>query len=144
MNPQLWPVLSPAPPPPLLSADSIQGVLTRRPTAHLGPPIPCPASYLLLLRRATGSQQMEAPGQTGAEHAELDGLSLSREEIGTDHLITVAAISVFSLPPGMPTIPSHFSQIVISRTQQLTQLDVLRKKELQQKGLSPASRCIRR
>lgn len=113
---------------------AFRGILPRRPTGPLAQPIPCPAFYLLLLRRATGSQQMEAPGRTGAEHAELDGLSLSREEIGTDHLITVAAISVFSLPPGMPTIPSHFSQIVISRTQQLTQSDALRKKRAATKG----------
>lgn len=79
------------------------------------------------LRHATSSQQMEAPGRTGAEHTELDGLSLSREEIGTDHLITVAAISVFAPSRDADNSLALF-QIVISRIQQLTQLDALRKR----------------
>lgn len=79
------------------------------------------------LRRATGSQQMEAPGRTGAERTELDGLSLSREEIGTDHLITVAAISVFAPSRDADNSLALF-QIVISSIQQLTQSDALRKR----------------
>lgn len=70
---------------------------------------------------------MEAPGRTGAERTELDGLSLSREEIGTDHLITVAAISVFAPSRDADNSLALF-QIVISRIQQLTQLDALRKR----------------
>lgn len=79
------------------------------------------------LRCATGSQQMEAPGRTGAEHAELDGLSLSREEIGTDHLITVAAISVFA-PSRDANNSLALFQMGISRIQQLTQSEALRKR----------------
>lgn len=91
---------------------------------------------------ATGGQQMEAPRRTGAEHAELDGLSLSREEIGTEHLITVAAISVF-VPSRDANNSLALFQMIISRIQQLTQSE-LSGKELLQKGLSPASHCISR
>lgn len=79
------------------------------------------------LRCATGSQQMEAPGRTGTEHAELDGLSLLREEIGTDHLITVAAISVFAPSRDADNSLALF-QMGISRIQQLTQSEALRKR----------------
>lgn len=64
-----------------------------------------------LLQRATISQQTEAPRQTGAVHGELDGLSLLREEIETDHRVTVPTISI-SLPPGKPTIVSHLSRLL--------------------------------
>lgn len=52
-----------------------------------------------LLRCATTSLQTVACRQTGTVHSELDGLSLSREEIETDYRITVLTISI-SLPPG--------------------------------------------
>lgn len=70
---------------------------------------------------------MEAPGRTGAERTELDGLSLSREEIGTDDLITVAAISVFAPSRDADNSLTLFL-IVISKRQQLTQSDALRKR----------------
>lgn len=79
------------------------------------------------LPSSTGSQQMEAPGRTGTEHAELDGLSLLREEIGTDHLITVAAISVFAPSRDADNSLALF-QMGISRIQQLTQSEALRKR----------------
>lgn len=71
---------------------------------------------------------MVAPGRNwrGA-HTELDGLSLSREEIGTDHLITVAAISAFAPSRDADNSLALF-QIVISRIQQLAQSDALRKR----------------
>lgn len=47
----------------------------------------------------TTSLQTVARRQTGTVHSELDGLSLSREEIETDYRITVLTISI-SLPPG--------------------------------------------
>lgn len=64
-----------------------------------------------LLQWATASQQTVAPGRTGTVHSELDGLSLSREEIGTDHRITALTISI-SLPPGKPTKVSRFYRLL--------------------------------
>lgn len=84
-------------------------------------------------------RRLKAPGQTVTVHSELDGLSLSREEIETDHHITVLSISI-SLPPGNPII---LIQIIISRVWWLAHLDALMK-ELQQKGflsLSQAHYC---
>lgn len=64
-----------------------------------------------LLQCATASQQTEAPGRTGAVHSELDGLSLSREEIETDHRVTALSISI-SLPSGELTKVSPFHRLL--------------------------------
>lgn len=94
-------------------------------------------------------------GGTGAEHGELDGLSLSREEIETDHRITAppaplstptppfhCSISI-SLPSGMPTKVS-LSQIIISRMRQSAHLDALTGGEPRQKGFISCDKKISR
>lgn len=92
-------------------------------------------------------------GRTGAEHGELDGLSLSREEIETDHRITAptpphptppfhCSISI-SLPSGMPTKVS-LSLIIISRMRQSAHLDALTGGEPRQKGFISCDKKISR
>ncbi|CAB1422560.1 unnamed protein product [Pleuronectes platessa] len=60
----------------------------------LAPPDVVSFTYLpeAVLQCAAAGLQTVAPGQTGTEHSELDGLSLSREEIETDYRITVLTI----------------------------------------------------
>lgn len=121
-----WPSRSPV-------CRHIQGVLPSR--SPLAPPralsadscLPLPTSEQLSSGLPPAASRWRLPGETGAEHTELDGLSLSREEIGTDHHITVAAISVFAPSRDADNSLALF-QIVISRIQQLTQSDALRKR----------------
>lgn len=69
-----------------------------------------------LLQCAATGQRTEAPGTV---HSELDGLSLSREEIETDYHITVFTISI-SLPPGNPTksltYTDHYQENTVVRS----------------------------
>ena len=73
-----------------------------------------PVLYLLPCSSAPvcpAGLQTEAPRQTGTVHIELDGLSLSREEIETDYRITVLTISI-SLPPGNTTKVSDLYRLL--------------------------------
>lgn len=90
-----------------------------------------------LLQCATAGLQTEAPRQTGTVHSELDGLSLSKEEIETDYRITVLTISI-SLPPGNPTKVSDLYRLL--STQCGGQLNwMLFAKSFNKRGLSQAS-----
>lgn len=68
-----------------------------------------------LLHCATASLHIEAPGQTGSAHTELDGLSLSREESETAHRVTGLSISI-SLPPGKQTKVSDLYRLLSENT----------------------------
>lgn len=94
----------------------ILGVL---PSQHLAPPCvlsvipPCllPTSLQLCSSVPPPASRRRLPKQTGTVHSEPEVLSLSRDEIKTDHRITVLTISI-SLPPGKPTKVFHFDRLL--------------------------------